>query len=73
VKRLVVILFVMLMATVLGWIWVYGASGDTACIELYPDLPEGTAFQQTEELWPPGTKCVYELPDGREERRSRFP
>jgi hypothetical protein len=47
VKRLVVILFVMLMATVLGWIWVYGASGDTACIELYPDLPEGTAFQQT--------------------------
>jgi hypothetical protein len=72
-KRLLAILPVTLFAAVLVWIWVFGASGDTACFELYENLPERSAFHQPAELWPPGTKCVYELPDGSEERRSRFP
>jgi len=73
VKRLVAGVATALVAIALGWVWIYGASGETACLDLYPDLPEGSAFHQAAKLWPPGTKCVYELPNGREETRSTFP
>ena len=72
-KRLVVGACVALVVVVVGWVWIFGASGDTACTDTYPDLPEGSAFHTTGKLWPPGTKCVYELPNGREETRTTFP
>lgn len=56
-----------------SWVWVYGASVDARCLDLYRNLPEGSAFRAEGGLWPPGTKCVYELPNGRKERRSAFP
>lgn len=72
-RRVVITLSVALVAIALGWTWVFGASGDTACADLYPDLPEGSAFHNVGKAWPPGTKCVYELPNGREETRTTFP
>jgi len=62
-----------LIVIAFGWVWVFGASGDTACLDLYSDLPEGSAFHAEAKLWPPGTKCVYELPGGRTETRNTFP
>jgi hypothetical protein len=70
---LAVTVSVAFVAIVVGWVWVFGASGDTACLDAYPDLPEGSAFHEEAKLWPPGTKCVYELPNGRDETRSTFP
>ncbi len=72
-KRVVIGLSVALVTIALSWTWVFGASGDNACLELYPNLPEGSAFHNKGKLWPPGTKCVYELPNRREETRSTFP
>ena len=72
-KRVAISAVVALAVIVFGWVWVFGAGDDTTCLDLYPSLPEGSAFHAPGKLWPPGTKCVYELPNGREETRSTFP
>lgn len=72
-KRLVIASAVALGLFAGSWVWVYGAASDTRCFILYPDLPEGSTYSAQGGLWPPGTKCEYELPNGREETRSGFP
>jgi hypothetical protein len=46
--------------------WVYGEVSDTQCYGSLRAVPEGTAFHEEAGLWPPGGKCVFELPNGRE-------
>ena len=71
--RLLSVIIGGLLSLTVTWAWIFGLSGDTTCIDIYPRLPEGS-FSRTEgKLWPPGTKCVYELPSGRVERRTTFP
>ncbi len=70
-KRLVAVIGVIAVVFALGWLWVFG--GDTACLDAYPALPEGSSFHEEVTLLPPGIECVYELPNGREETRRRFP
>ena len=72
-RRAVAGVAAVLIVVALGWWWVFGVTGDTACVDLYPNLPEGSAYHEDVTLWPPGIECVYELPNGREETRSRFP
>jgi hypothetical protein len=47
-----------------GWTWLWGGYSDTTCIHAYPNLPEGSAYHTEAALWPPGGRCVYELPSG---------
>ena len=70
VRLLAITLGLLATATVI-WVWVYGLGTD--CFSLYPNAPEGTVAHDEGGLWPPGTKCGYELPNGREETRSSFP
>jgi hypothetical protein len=53
-----------------AWTWLWGGYSDTWCIEKYENLPEGSAFHSEVGLWPPGGKCVYELPSGDVTRRA---
>lgn len=69
-KRLLVITVVSVAVIASAWTWVFGT---TDCLEIYPGLPEGSAFHNEGKLWPPGTRCVYELPTGRHEERTAFP
>ena len=70
--RLLSVILGGLLSLTVAWTWIFGLSGDS-CFDIYPRLPEGSSFRTEGKLWPPGTKCVYELPNGRVERRSTFP
>jgi hypothetical protein len=59
------------LALVFAATWVFGQYSDTACIDVFHDLPEGSAFHDEPGLWPPGGQCSYELPSGATTTRNR--
>jgi hypothetical protein len=61
------------LALVFAGTWLVGGYSDTECFELYADLPELAQVDKEVRLWPPGTKCHYQLPNGTEQSRSHLP
>jgi hypothetical protein len=68
--RMLIGIAVSILLLAFGWTWVLGAYSDTTCILAYPNLPEGSAERREAALWPPGGRCVYELPSGEVTTRS---
>ena len=47
--------------------WAYGGYSDTECtLEIPRGIPESAAVHEEAGLWPPGARCVFELPSGNE-------
>lgn len=44
-----------------GWLAALPQAENDACVA---SAPEGTAIRASRSLWPPGTRCRYDLPDG---------
>jgi hypothetical protein len=68
--RIVIGIAVSILLLGFGWTWLLGGYSDTTCSLAYPSAPEGSIEHVEAALWPPGGRCVYELPSGEVVTRS---
>lgn len=70
--RVAIPIAIVLSVAGLVFVWIGpGAISEDRC--LYTGKPDGTAVGMQVSLFPPGTECVYDLPNGEQERSVYVP